>query len=142
MLDEVHRIYEPGMEQFFARLQPDMWIQSIDDLEKFVLDPNRDVALRAIAIYKFRREKMLEIYRSFRDLAQLDPRSNLVIETIQKHLYAEATEQTTRRLVRCDHCQKTPELSRALKLTAVQESDGEVCVKSTCEACFRKEGAA
>jgi hypothetical protein len=146
MLDEVHRIYEPGMERFFGSPNPDMWTRSIDELEGSILNSSKEVVTRAIAIYKYRRMKMVEIFRSFKELAQLEVGNNPVIDAIQKNLYADSSEQTTRRLVRCDQCQNTPEISGAIQLTATEEMNNQgdpyVWIGAICRACHRERGVA
>jgi hypothetical protein len=144
MLDEVHRIYEPGMERFFGSQTPDMWTRSIDDLEASIMDPSKEIVTRAIAIYKYRRLRMVELYRGFKELAQLGGPATATIEAIQKHLYADADEQTTRRLVRCDVCQGTTETTGAIKLIPKTKPDefGEerVWITTICAQCAKQRG--
>lgn len=146
MLDEIHRIYEPGMERFFASQNPDMWTKSVDDLEAGILGTSNEVSLRAIAIYKYRRMKMLEIYRSFKELSQAEIQRNSVIDAIQKNLYADASEQTTRRLVRCDQCEGTPETTLGIRLMANEKinkhGDPYTWISAYCDECIGKRGVA
>jgi hypothetical protein len=146
MMDEIHRIYLPGMERFFAALQPDLWVQSVDELEPNLTGQDDDVALRALAIYRYRRLKMLEIYRAFMELAQKNYPKNPVIEAIQTTLYAEASEQTTRRLVRCDSCGKTPELVGQIRIFSSDETnqhgDPVIAFHTACIDCDARERSA
>jgi hypothetical protein len=139
MLDEINRIYAPGVERFFARLEPDLWTISVDDLEKHILDPDTAVSLQSIAIYKARRKRMVDLYRSFMEIAQKDYPRNEIIEAIQAELYADASEQTTRRLVRCDQCGGTPESSGPVRITATEDvneaGDPTVWCHTICRPC-------
>jgi len=146
MLDEIHRIYKPGMAEFFSKLEPDQWTKGVDELEACLIGTSPEVSLRAIAIYKYRRKKMLEIYQSYMELAQQDYVSNPIIEAIQKNLYADASEQTTRRLIRCDGCTGTPELLGSITVIASEETnengDPHVWISTACRQCQKKRGAA
>jgi hypothetical protein len=144
MLDEVHRIYEPGMEHFFGSQTPDMWTRSIDELEASIMDSSKEVVTRAIAIYKYRRMRMVDIYRGFKELAQIGGPPKAMIDPMQKILFADADEQTTRRLVRCDCCQGTPETTGTIKLVP-EFRKGEVgedhaWISSICEQCLKRRG--
>jgi hypothetical protein len=142
MLDEINRIYAPGIEVFYAKHEPDLWVASVNELEQNISGSNSEVTLKGIAIYKLRRQKMLEVYKAFMELSQAEYRHNPVIDAIMKNLYADASEQTTRALIRCDACEATAATGGPIRVAAVdrdnENGDPATYHEALCRPCYLK----
>lgn len=145
-LNDIHKLYLPKIELFYAAHDPDMWMKSMEDFERAYQTGDTDVTLQALTVYKYRREKMLEIYKLYTELTQEPLPKNPVIEAIQKNLYEDKHEQTKRSLISCDECNEAAGKVGAMFLISEERlneyGDPTQYFRSVCRECHARRKTA
>jgi hypothetical protein len=144
-VEQILGMYSPGVDEFFARHNPDLWIRSIDEFEERWKTGDHDLTVQGLAVLEHRRRKLLEIYQTYCELGQANLSESPAVRAIISGMYLNKSETQKRAFMECDGCHRKTFQVGKLSIRALETmsryGDLETRFITQCEECSERSAA-